>query len=61
MSKSRKVLLLKEDIYADLISEGAYVSRIRYVYGGVLYDVFVENDELEFLDDDMEYDLGGEG
>jgi hypothetical protein len=49
MTNERKVLLLKEGVYADLISEGAYVSRVKYAYGGVLYDVLIENDEFEIL------------
>jgi hypothetical protein len=52
MPIQRKVLLLKEGIYADLISEGAFASRIRYTYGGVLYDVLVENEEFEIIEDD---------
>ena len=55
MSQSRKILLIKEGIYADLISEGAHVSRIKYTYGGVLYDVVVENDEFEIVDDEEEW------
>ena len=54
MSTARKVLLIKEGIYADLISEGLYASRIKYTYGGILYDVVVENDEFEILEDDWE-------
>lgn len=52
MSKGRKVLLIKEGIYADLIYEGAYASRVKYTFGGVLYDVLIENDEFEILDDE---------
>lgn len=52
MSAERKVLLIKEGVYADLISEGAFASRIRYTYGGVLYDVLVENDEFEIINDE---------
>lgn len=48
----RKVLLIKEGVYADLISEGLYASRIKYTYGGVMYDVFVENDEFEIVHED---------
>ena len=51
MPKQRKVMLLKEGIYADLMSEGAYASRVRYTFGGVLYDVLVENDEFEIIED----------
>ena len=54
MSQLRKVLLIKEGVYADLITEGAHASRIRYTYGGVLYDVIVENDEFEIVQDDWE-------
>lgn len=52
MSIVKKVLLIKEGVYADLISEGIYVSRIKYTYGGVLYDIVVENEEFEILQDD---------
>jgi hypothetical protein len=51
MPNLRKILLIKEGIYADLISEGAHVSRIRYTFGGVLFDVVVENDEFEIIND----------
>lgn len=47
----RKVFLVKERIYADLVQEGLYASRVRYTYGGVMYDVVIENDEFEFLDE----------
>ena len=52
MPQIRKVLLIKEGIYAELITEGAHFSRIKYVYGGVLYDILVENDEFEIIDDE---------
>ena len=51
MIPRRKVYLLHDKIYADLVSEGAYASRIRYVYGGVLYDIVVENDEFTIIED----------
>ena len=56
MSIVRKVLLIKEGIYADLISEGLYASRVKYTYGGILYDVIVENDEFEIIEEDWEED-----
>jgi hypothetical protein len=52
MSLNRKVLLIKEGVYADLITHGAYASRVRYTYGGVLHDVLIENDEFEMIYDD---------
>ena len=45
MPLNRKVFLIKEGVFANLISEGLYASRVQYVYGGVLYDVWVESDE----------------
>jgi len=60
MSPVRKVLIIKENIFADLVSEGVYASRIRYTYGGVLFDVFIENNEFIMLDDetDSEWEEG---
>jgi hypothetical protein len=52
MPTARKVFLIRERIYADLISEGVYASRIKYTYGGVMYDVLVENDEFEILEEE---------
>jgi len=52
MPALRKVLLIKEGVYADLISEGAHVSRVKYLYGGVMYDIMLENDEFEIIDDE---------
>jgi hypothetical protein len=46
------VLLIKEGVYADLIQEGPYASRIKYHYGGILYDVVVENEEIEYIDEE---------
>jgi hypothetical protein len=52
MSPHRKIFLVREQIYADLITEGAYVSRVQYLYGGMVYDILVENDEFEIIDDE---------
>ena len=54
MSLHRKVLLIKEGIFAELISEGAYASRVKYMYGGVMHEVVIENDDYELLYDDLE-------
>lgn len=52
MPSLKRVLLIKEGVYADLISLGAHASRIKYFYGGVLFDVIVENDEFEIIYDE---------
>lgn len=57
MPKSRMVFLKEEQVYAELITEGAHASRVTYHYGGIKYDVLVENEEIEFLDDDLEEEI----
>jgi hypothetical protein len=57
MSPSRKVYLIEEGIFADLISHGLYASRLRYIYGAVEFDVMVENDEFIELDDEEDEDF----
>lgn len=52
MPRERTVFLKDEGIYAQLISEGAYASRVQYLYGGVLYDVLIDNSEIEYLEED---------
>mgnify|MGYP003353548332 CR=1 FL=1 len=56
----QKVFLIDENIYAELIELGAYASRVRYTYGGTLYDVIVENEDFIFdkndLEDEMDYE-----
>lgn len=54
MPGSRKVFIKDEKIFAELITEGAHLSRVQYLYGGVFFDVFIENDELDFLEDDLD-------
>ena len=57
MPKSRMVFLKEESVYAELITAGAHASRVKYRYGGVEYEVLVENEEIEFLDDDLEEEI----
>lgn len=48
--KNPYVYLQDERVYAIVVSYGAYVSRVRYLKDGVLFDVVVENNE--FMDGD---------
>ncbi len=54
MSPARKVYLIEEGIFADLVSNGLYASQVKYIYGGVEFDIVVENDEFIELDDEGE-------
>lgn len=44
------IWLTTEKVYGNLVSYGAFVSRVCYTVGGMKYDVFVENDEFVFLE-----------
>jgi len=44
-----KVRLIDEDVEAELIQRGAYVSLVRYQYAGMDWEVYVENEEYEFV------------
>lgn len=35
-----------ENVYGIVVSYGAYVSRVKYMKDGILYDVLIENEEF---------------
>lgn len=45
------VYLYDEQVYAELVSHGAYASTVRYSLDGVLYEVMVENEEFDIVED----------
>lgn len=47
----RIVYLFEEQLYGYLISENSYMSKIRYEDGGIMYEIFVENDDFEIVED----------
>jgi hypothetical protein len=49
--------LINECVYAELVQEGAYVSKVRYLYGGTLYEIMVENDEFIYDDDNLDEEI----
>lgn len=51
MSDIQFIWLFEERTFGVLIEMGAYFSRVRYVHGGIDYDIYVENDEFEFWED----------
>jgi hypothetical protein len=40
------VYLQTEGVFAIIVSYGTYVSKVRFNKGGILYEVYVENDEF---------------
>lgn len=53
MTRQTEYVWLSEDgVYAEVISLGAYASVVRYVLGGVEYEVVVSNDEFEYFGED---------
>lgn len=45
------VYLPEEDCYGTVVSLGAFFSLVKYSSNGIEYEVFMENEELIFLDE----------
>jgi len=43
---NRLVWMIEEQVTAELINFGAYTSRVKFFYEGLLYDEIVMNDEF---------------
>lgn len=39
-------------LYGTIKSHGAFVSLVNYTEGGIDYEVWIENDDLEIYEDD---------
>ncbi len=45
------VWIHEEQIYGTLVSEGAFVSKIKYSKDGIEYNVLLENDEFTIIEE----------
>lgn len=55
--RSRVVWLDDEHCFGRIVGAlGAYYTNIRYIKGGMEYEVLMENDEFTLLEDFFEYD-----
>ena len=43
---NRLVWMIEEQVTAELINYGAYTSRVKFFYEGLIYDELVMNDEF---------------
>lgn len=43
---NKLVWMIEEQVTAELINFGAYTSRVKFFYEGLLYDEIVMNDEF---------------
>jgi len=43
---NRLVWMIEEQVTAELVNFGAYTSRVKFFYEGLLYDELVMNDEF---------------
>lgn len=51
---AKLVWLTEERTYAFLLRMGAHYSLVEYTHGGHHFEVLVDNDEIDFGDDDDE-------
>lgn len=52
----RLVWLTEERTFGELVSMGAFYSRVRYFKEGIDYEVYIENDEFEEIWEDDGFD-----
>lgn len=53
----RAVWVVEEHVIGEIVNGlGAYYTTIKYVKGGIEYEVLMENDEFTLLEDFFEYD-----
>lgn len=43
---NKLVWMIEEQVTAELVAYGAYTSRVKFFYEGLLYDEIVMNDEF---------------
>jgi hypothetical protein len=55
MREREYVWLEEERKYAILVNRGAFFSLVRYSDGTTDFEVYIENDDIEFLGDDDEF------
>jgi hypothetical protein len=49
MTNNELVWIHSEEIYAELLSRGAWASKVRYLKDKTLFEVLVENEDLDFI------------
>jgi len=50
VSKPEIVFLTEERHLAELITPGAYASRVKFTQAGIKYDIWIPNDEFEYIE-----------
>lgn len=49
--------LLEERVFGEIVGAlGAYYTTIAYTKGGIEFEVLMENDDFELMEDLVEYD-----
>lgn len=48
---NRLVWMIEEEVTAEIISYGAFSSRVKFIHNGIEYDEIVMNDEFISYDD----------
>jgi len=51
MSKNELVWIHSEDTYGELISRGAWASKIKFIKDRTLFEVLIENEDLDFINE----------
>jgi hypothetical protein len=49
MSENELVWIHSENIHGELISRGAWASTVRFLKDGNLFEIMIENEDLDFI------------
>lgn len=49
--KHRIIYIPDEEVYGELVSEGAFASTVRYTVGGVMFEVIMLNEDFDIIQD----------
>jgi hypothetical protein len=49
MSTGDIVYIHSEDVYGEIVSYGAYISRVRYTKDKTLFEIYVENEDFDIV------------
>lgn len=49
MSENELVWIHSENTYGELISRGAWASTVRFIKDTIMFEVMIENEDLDFV------------
>jgi len=51
MSDGDFIYIHSEEVYGELVSYGAHVSKVRYIKDKTMFETYVENDDFDIVEE----------